>query len=77
MFKSSIRRIVQVPMVSGRRLYSEARAGSDSFGKREKAAEDQYVRKHEQEQLKKLREQLEKTQKEVEDLEKKINQKGN
>ncbi|CEL56984.1 hypothetical protein RSOLAG1IB_08237 [Rhizoctonia solani AG-1 IB] len=35
------------------RFYSE-----DQFGRKEKAHEDQYVRKHQEEQIKKLKEQL-------------------
>lgn len=41
---------------------------SDSFKEREAANENMYVKKHEAEQLRKLREQLEKQKKVVEDL---------
>lgn len=45
---------------------------SDSFKEREAANENVYVKKHEAEQLKKLKEQLEKQKKVVEDLSKEI-----
>ncbi|WPK26191.1 hypothetical protein PUMCH_003539 [Australozyma saopauloensis] len=45
---------------------------NDSFKDREAANENVYVKKHEAEQLKKLKEQLEKQKKVVEDLNKEI-----
>ncbi|KZV72389.1 hypothetical protein PENSPDRAFT_683765 [Peniophora sp. CONT] len=45
-------------------------AESKGFSKKEKAVEDQYARKHEAEQLKKIRAQIEQKQKEILELEK-------
>ncbi|VDC03142.1 unnamed protein product [Peniophora sp. CBMAI 1063] len=58
-----------------RRAYSTGRsegsvAESKGFSKKEKAVEDQYARKHEAEQLKKIRAQIEQKQKEIAELEK-------
>ncbi|CUA75740.1 hypothetical protein RSOLAG22IIIB_06047 [Rhizoctonia solani] len=50
------------------RFYSE-----DQFGRKEKAHEDQYIRKHQEEQLKKLKEQLAKNKAEGAQLEQEIN----
>ncbi|CAE6494951.1 unnamed protein product [Rhizoctonia solani] len=49
------------------RFYTE-----NQFGRKEKAHEDQYVRKHEEEQLKKLKEQLAKKKAETAQIEKEI-----
>ncbi|GJJ68750.1 ATPase inhibitor, mitochondrial [Entomortierella parvispora] len=43
---------------------------SDTFNKREKAAEDQYARQKEAEQIKQLKEALAKKEKEIEELKK-------
>ncbi|KAF8968740.1 hypothetical protein BDZ97DRAFT_1789779 [Flammula alnicola] len=56
------------------RLYTIGRtegsvAETKSFGKKEKAHEDQYVHKHEVEQLAKLKEQIEAKKKELDTLE--------
>ncbi|GMG22844.1 unnamed protein product [Ambrosiozyma monospora] len=48
-------------------------SSSDAFTKREKAQEDLYVKKHEADQLAKLKADLEKHKKELEELEKQIN----
>ncbi|KAL1708875.1 hypothetical protein EV121DRAFT_287127 [Schizophyllum commune] len=45
-------------------------AQSKEFSKRERAQEDSYARKHEQELLKKMRDEIEKKRKELEALEK-------
>lgn len=56
------------------RLYSSESTGpqstgsQDSFVKREKASEDFYIKKHEKEQLKKLREEIFKREQELGDL---------
>ncbi|KAI0316637.1 hypothetical protein OF83DRAFT_1125722 [Amylostereum chailletii] len=59
---------------SVRRYTSSAKEGSvaqsKGFNKKEKAAEDQYARKHEQEQLAKLRKQIEQKKAELAELEK-------
>lgn len=55
-----------------RTFSGSALARSDSFNKREKAAEDLYVHEHEKEKLRKLREKIEKTAKEIEQLEKEL-----
>lgn len=55
-----------------KRVLSDGPSKSDSFKDREAANENVYVKKHEAEQLKKLREQLEKQKKVVEDLSKEI-----
>ncbi|CAE6386979.1 unnamed protein product [Rhizoctonia solani] len=55
------------PRATALRFYSE-----DQFGRKEKAHEDQYVRKHQEEQLKKLKEQLAKTKEESAKLEQQI-----
>ncbi|QRV83173.1 hypothetical protein RhiJN_25363 [Ceratobasidium sp. AG-Ba] len=49
------------------RFYSE-----DQFGRKEAAHENEYIRKHQAEQLKKLKEDLAKQQAAVNDLEKQI-----
>ncbi|KAB5588910.1 IATP ATPase inhibitor [Ceratobasidium theobromae] len=54
------------------RFYSE-----DQFGRKEKAHEDQYVRQHEKEQLKRLRAQLAKNEQENAELKKKIEEHEN
>ncbi|TFY66394.1 hypothetical protein EVG20_g4688 [Dentipellis fragilis] len=46
-------------------------AASREFGKKEKAVEDQYARRHEQEQIAKLRQEIAKKKAELENLEKK------
>ncbi|MCV2423901.1 hypothetical protein LNV47_25310 [Paucibacter sp. DJ4R-1] len=51
------------------RFYTE-----NQFNRKEKAHEDQYVRKHQEEQIKKLKEQLAKSQAESAKLEKEINE---
>ncbi|KEP44934.1 IATP ATPase inhibitor [Rhizoctonia solani 123E] len=51
------------------RFYSE-----DQFGRKEKAHEEQYVRKHQEEQLKKLKDQLARSKAEAAQLEQKINE---
>ncbi|CAE6474049.1 unnamed protein product [Rhizoctonia solani] len=51
------------------RFYSE-----DQFGRKEKAHEDQYVRKHQEEQLKKLKDQLARNKAEAAQIEKKISE---
>ncbi|CAM9013325.1 unnamed protein product [Wickerhamomyces anomalus] len=63
----------------GVRAYTEGATGSnrpessgDSFTKREKANEDYYVRKHEQEQLTALKESLKKQKENIADLEEKM-----
>lgn len=45
---------------------------SDSFKDRENAQENSYIKKHEAEQLKKLREKLEEQKKVVQDLEQEL-----
>ncbi|CAG60935.1 uncharacterized protein GVI51_J06237 [Nakaseomyces glabratus] len=45
---------------------------SDTFNKREKAAEDYFIKQHEKEQLKNLREQLKHHKEQLQDLEEKI-----
>lgn len=54
------------------RAMSDGPNKSDSFKDREAANENVYVKKHEAEQLKKLKEQLERQKKVVEDLSKEI-----
>lgn len=54
------------------RAMTEGPNKSDSFKDREAANENVYVKKHEAEQLKKLREQLDRQKKVVEDLSKEI-----
>ncbi|CAE6393811.1 unnamed protein product [Rhizoctonia solani] len=51
------------------RFYTE-----DQFGRKEKAHEEQYVRKHQEEQLKKLKDQLARSKAEAAQLEQKINE---
>ncbi|CAE6511571.1 unnamed protein product [Rhizoctonia solani] len=51
------------------RFYTE-----NQFNRKEKAHEDQYVRNHEKEQLKKLKDQLAKNKSESAELEQKINE---
>ncbi|CAE6450248.1 unnamed protein product [Rhizoctonia solani] len=60
---------VAAPRATAVRFYSE-----DQFGRKEKAHEDQYVRKHQEEQIKKLKEQLAKNKEESAKLEKEINE---
>ncbi|KAJ1301721.1 hypothetical protein OPQ81_008954 [Rhizoctonia solani] len=55
--------------VTALRFYTE-----DQFGRKEKAHEDQYVRKHQEEQLKKLREKLAQSKAESAKLEKEISE---
>ncbi|ESX02003.1 hypothetical protein HPODL_05125 [Ogataea parapolymorpha DL-1] len=61
------------------RLYSEGSTGStrsdgssDAFTKREKAQEDYYIKKHQAEQIAKLREQLAKQKEQLDHLESSI-----
>ncbi|KAG8736482.1 hypothetical protein FRC10_009291 [Ceratobasidium sp. 414] len=49
------------------RFYTE-----NQFGRKEKAHEDEYVRKHQQEQLKKLQEALKKSQADTAELERQV-----
>ncbi|KAF9006990.1 hypothetical protein BDQ17DRAFT_1423080 [Cyathus striatus] len=63
----------RLPQAFSVRSYSTGRvegsvAESKGFNKKEKAHEDQYVRQHEQELLKKLRDQIDSKQKELESL---------
>ncbi|EKM52821.1 uncharacterized protein PHACADRAFT_198866 [Phanerochaete carnosa HHB-10118-sp] len=60
----SARRIPRASLVATRG-YAE-----NQFNKKEKAHEDQFARKHEQEQIKKLRDQIEKKKTELAELEK-------
>ncbi|CAH2446467.1 F1F0-ATP synthase inhibitor [Komagataella phaffii CBS 7435] len=62
------------------RFYSEGSTGAprsdgsgDAFTKREKAQEDFYIKKHQAEQLAKLREQLKNQKEHLQNLEKEIN----
>ncbi|ODV86432.1 hypothetical protein CANARDRAFT_6904 [[Candida] arabinofermentans NRRL YB-2248] len=61
------------------RSYTEGATGatrpdgsSDSFTKREKAQEDLYVKKHQAEQIAKLKEQLAKQKEQLDELENKL-----
>lgn len=57
-------------------VYSEGSvAQSKGFNKKEKAHEDQYTRKHEREQLEKLRKEIEAKQAELAKLEEKTGEK--
>ncbi|KAL0952782.1 hypothetical protein HGRIS_007007 [Hohenbuehelia grisea] len=70
---TAVRRLPQVVSVSVRHsssLKEGATAQSREFSKKEKAHEDQYVRQHEQELLKKLRDQIESKKQELANLEK-------
>lgn len=58
---------------SGRVALIDQPTKTDAFGDREKAQENVYIKKHEQEQLKKLKEKLEQQKKSIESLEKEIN----
>ncbi|KAL3232904.1 F(1)-ATPase inhibitor IF(1), mitochondrial [Nakaseomyces bracarensis] len=57
------------PPVGG---YSSNGGSGDSFNKREKAAEDYFIKQHEKEQLRNLKEQLKHHKEQAQDLEEKI-----
>ncbi|ETW79808.1 hypothetical protein HETIRDRAFT_410465 [Heterobasidion irregulare TC 32-1] len=64
-----------IVLARGARTYtSSAREGSvatsKEFGKKEKAHEDQYARKHEREQLEKLKKEIDRKKAELADLQK-------
>ncbi|KAI0033507.1 hypothetical protein K488DRAFT_84866 [Vararia minispora EC-137] len=74
MLSRTIPRRVNALALTARRAYTVGRtegsvAESKGFSKKEKAVEDQYARKHEQEQLAKLRKEIEKKKAELASLE--------
>lgn len=67
---NAVRRYSNIPPPVGD--FSTTGGSGDSFNKREKAAEDYFVKQHEKELLKNLKEQLKHHKEQAQDLEEKI-----
>ncbi|TBU41233.1 hypothetical protein BD309DRAFT_1082217 [Dichomitus squalens] len=68
--RMTARSAVRAPRVAATPIAVRFYSDQNSFNKKEKAHEDQYARKHEQEQLEKLRKQIADKQAELEKLQK-------
>jgi len=77
--RSSLRQVVIVARISPARTYTSSTkegsvAASREFGKKEKAHEDQYIRKEERRKLEKLKAEIDKKKAELAELQKRIDE---